>query len=538
MPVLPQIWRGVLRRTRYSLSLLVLLTVIVLSRSGDDAAAFLPMAYSLGNENSWIRVQNIGSANANVEVDYFDALGRVAGKDTCPSATCPILFPGSGWTFFQRGNPALPASFEGSAVISSDQPIVALMAKDVFRGSVFSIAGDTMISGAGSHRVYLPITAKRDGPLQDWMGRFAIQNLSDTVTACVTITYISNYTDDEIAWDPFRAPPSQTGSSTPTVGTPAGRLPGCPNGGMPLPPRGTIFRDHTTMIVPDGFTGSVRIDLHRNAQGQGPERQFISVSHDTWNRLFSSFGSYRGLDEGELGTEIILPLIDREVGPGNAYSTHFQIVNKDPSRPAQVTIRFDGYDLGQSPPALISRTNSFTIRGSRLCFQDRDDFANCLAAGQTLPRNFVGTVRINSNQPLGVIVNRSSNQAEVFTNYRGIRPEDGANRVLLPVLNKNYGPVGAASGWNSWFRVMTADGGPATITIRYFGLDLPGGTVAYTVNINREFTVFQYLEAFLPDGFAGTAIIESNRPIVALANLTTDVFPGDPDLLYNGIALD
>ena len=42
----------------------------------------------------------------------------------------------------------------------------------------------------------------------------------------------------------------------------------------------------------------------------------------------------------------------------------------------------------------------------------------------------------------------------------------------------------------------------------------------------------------LPDGFAGTAIIESDKPIVALANLFTDVFHGDPDLLYNGISLD
>jgi hypothetical protein len=49
--------------------------------------------------------------------------------------------------------------------------------------------------------------------------------------------------------------------------------------------------------------------------------------------------------------------------------------------------------------------------------------------------------------------------------------------------------------------------------------------------------VFQYLEPFLPNGFAGTAILESDRPIVALANIYTDVFTGDSDLLYNGIPL-
>jgi len=75
------------------------------------------------------------------------------------------------------------------------------------------------------------------------------------------------------------------------------------------------------------------------------------------------------------------------------------------------------------------------------------------------------------------------------------------------------------------------------VTVRYYGLDLPGGSVAYTTTVFREFTVFQQQEGFLPDGFAGSVILESDRPIVALANLTTDIFEGDTDLLYNGIPL-
>jgi hypothetical protein len=514
------------RHSRIPLAVAGLLGLL-LSSPGPQEAARAAGSYSFGAENSWIRVQNIGNANANVEVDYFDEQGRIAGKDVCPSPTCPPMFPGSGWTFFQRDNPSLPPGFQGSAIVSTDQPIVAIMAKDVTRGSSFAIAGVTVTTGPGSHRIYLPITAKRDGPQQDWNGRFAIQNMSDTVTACVTITYLSNYTDGEVAWEPYRL-----GASG------AARLPGCPNGGMPLPPRGTIFRDPDTMPVSNNFTGSVRIDLSKNGANQGPEKQFISATADTWNSLYASFGSYRGLDESELGTDIILPLIDRQVGPANSYSTHFQIENKDPSKPAHVSLRFDGFDLGNGNQ-FVSKTNTITVRGARLCFQDRDDYANCLADGDRLPVNFVGTVRLTSDQPIGVIVNRSTTLNDTFTDYRGIRPQDGANRVLLPNLNKNYGPVpGVAAGWNSWFRVMVADGGHANVTVNYYGLDLPGGHVAYTVPVDREFTVFQYLEPMLPDGFAGTAILESDRPIVALANLTTDVFKGDPDFLYNGIALN
>jgi hypothetical protein len=73
--------------------------------------------------------------------------------------------------------------------------------------------------------------------------------------------------------------------------------------------------------------------------------------------------------------------------------------------------------------------------------------------------------------------------------------------------------------------------------VTYYGLDLPGGQQSYTQRVDREFTVFQNNEFILPDGFAGTAIVTSDKPIVALADIYTDVFSGDPDLVYNGTPL-
>ncbi len=526
MPKLRLYPRRCLRLLRRLLILPAALLLLTVAPDSDDATALLA-SYRLGAENSWIRVQNVGQANAVLELSYFDEQGRLAGKDACPSPVCPQMFPGSGWTFFQRDNPGLPRGFQGSAVVSTDQPIVALQAKDFLRNGSFSIAGDAVPARASSSRLYLPLTAKRDGPNGSWSGRFAVQNLSETVTACLTLTYLSIAADDEVAWEPYR----------PAANVPR-RLAGCPHGGMPLPPRGTLFRDPDTMIVANGFTGSVRIDLHRNGQDQGPEKQLITATADSWNRDIASFASYRGFAESDLGTEIVLPLIDREVGPANSYSTRFQISNRDPARPAAVQLSFQGWDLGASPPVFIEKRHAFSVKGARFCFQDRDDSHNCLAAGDRLPFNFVGTARITASEPVAVIVDRGTSINQGFTNYRGVRPQDGGRRVLLPVLNKNFGPAPGASGWNSWFRVMVADGGRANVTVRYFGLDLPGGSVAYSVAADREFTVFQYLESLLPDGFAGTAIIEADRPIVALADLFTDVFKGDPDFVYNGIALE
>jgi hypothetical protein len=525
-----QIRKNVLKRAGLAARLLLAaagISFLALTATTDKPDAVKATAgYAFGSENSWIRVQNIGNADAEVDLNYFNEAGQLAGTDSCPSDACDALFPGSGWTFFQKNSTDLPGGFQGSAVISTDQPVVAILAKDVMRGDKFSIAGDTLTVGRGSHRVFLPVTGKHDGPNMDWSGRFVIQNMSDTVQACVQITYVSIQTDSEMAWEPYKLPDS---------GKPSNALPGCPNGGMPLAARGSIFKYPDNMAVPDKFTGSVRIDLLTNSASQGADKQFISVTADTWNSNLASFGSYRGFDEGDLGNEIVLPLVDNQVGPGNSYSTRFTIVNKDPTKPATVTLRYDGYDLNNSA-AFVSKQNTFTVTGSRLCFQD-SSANDCLGSGDDLPVNWVGTARLTSNQPLAVVVDRGTFLNDGFTNYRGVRPQDAATKVLLPVLNKNYGAIRGANGWNSWFRVMVADGGVANVTVTYYGLDLPGGQQSYTQRVDREFTVFQGSEWMLPDGFAGTAIITSDKPIIALADIYTDVFGGDPDLVYNGTPL-
>jgi hypothetical protein len=492
---------------------------------GPRASAGAALSFTFGVENSWIRVQNIGAADATVTVSYFDESGRQLAQDACPSAACVAIGPGQGWTFFQQNTPGLPAGYKGSGVVESDQPIVALQAKDVRRNGAFMIDGNTTTIASGSSKMYLPLMANRDGAQSDSMGRFAVENLTDSITACVGITYLSNATDNEISWDPYKP-----GTKS------AAKQAGCPNGGRPLAPHATLFRDPDTFGVPAQFTGSVRIETFKNDKNIPPEQQILTATADQWNTLYNFFGSYRALDEKEMSTTVLLPLVDREVGPFNGFSTRFQIENKDPAKPAQVTMRFEGFDLDNNS-AFVAKQNTLTVKGARLCFQDRDDFANCLAPGDRLPHNFVGTARLASTQPIGVISSRGTRFGDTFTNYRGFRPEDGARRVLLPVLNKNYGPVGDRHGWNSYFRVLVADGGQTNVRIRYLGLDLPGGEQSYTVTATREFTIFQFQEGFLPDGFAGTAILESDRPIVALADIYTDVFAGDTDLTYNGIPL-
>jgi hypothetical protein len=218
--------RGLRRPWKVYLGVAVLFLALV---SGAGGSRRVEAAYTFGVENSWIRVQNIGQADATVEVDYYDENGILAGRDICPTpGVCPSLAPGSGWTFFTRDNPTLPPGFKGSAVITTDQPIAAILAKDVIRGDAFLIAGDSVTVGAGSHRLYLPLVSNQDGPYSDWNGRFVIENLSDTTTACLTITYLSNYTARRShGGAPARLPSGRDAAAAPRQHLPRPRQHGC-----------------------------------------------------------------------------------------------------------------------------------------------------------------------------------------------------------------------------------------------------------------------------------------------------------------------
>ncbi len=502
-PVLPS------RRLR-AILLLPLAAILILLASS---------CYTLHTENSWIRIQNMGSAAANVEIRYLGAQGNVVASESCPGA-CPAIPPGGGWTFIESRSASLPKGFIGSAVVTSDQPIAVLLASDVDAGDgYYQTAGDTVAVNAGSGKLYLPLVINKDGPAQDWNSRFAIQNMGGT-TACATLVYTSNNGDSEVHWDPFNP---QVAGFTPQDG--------CPQGGIPIAAGATLFRTFQTMGLSPNFTGSVRVDLYPNAQGVSPSQQFVVATTDVFNTDSHQFAGYSGFTSNDMGTSLLLPLIERTAG--GEWSTDFEIMNSDPGQPATVTLKIDGLDGNNQP---VSKSSSFVVQASRQCFQD-SDVANCLAAGDTLPQNFHdGTARITSSRPVGVVVSRSSNRGEIYTSYRGLRTDTAGKRVYLPLVDKNSSDGASRAGLTSWVQVATADGGAANLTIRYVSGDLPGGQISYKLPMNRTAKLLQAWEANLPASFTGSLVIDSDKPIVALGDVIAGAYPGDTDLMYEGVA--
>jgi len=472
--------------------------------------------YSFGRETTWLRIQNMSLAPASFTARFYALDGQLVAERTCPSNACPGLPAFAGLTISSDDIPGLPAGFLGSAVVSSDQPLAVLQGHDVERDGRFQSAGDSMVAVPSSGSRYLPVVASKDGPGRDWNGRFLIQNLSDVVTPCVTLVYSSAASDSVVLYDPY------------DPARPPRRLPGCPNGGFPIPTGDSIYREIETMGVARPFTGSVQVLTHTNLQGVSPAYQVALVTAGIWNEHSMDFGAYRALTDPELGTTVLLPLIERQAG--GEWNTDFALQNKDPNQPATVTLTITGTAGG----ATVTKQNTFTVRASKLCFQDVPG-ADCLAAGDDLPAGFhSGRAVLTSNRPIGVVAARSSSRGDSYTDYRGIASQ-GANRgIFLPLVNKaSFGPE--RTGANSWVRVQVANGGTANVTVSYFGPGLPGGVVTSRYTITGAANIVQANEAALPNGFIGSAVLTSDTPIAAIANVQTGAFAGDVDLMYTGV---
>jgi len=496
------------RRQLQAILLLPLAAILILLASS---------CYTLHTENSWIRIQNMGSAAANIQIRYLGADGSVVASESCPG-TCPAIPPGGGWTFIESRSASVPKGFIGSAVVTSDQPIAVLLAKDVDAGDgYYETAGDTVSVNAGAGKLYLPLVIDKDGADQAWNSRFAVQNMGGT-TACATLVYTSNVSDSEVYWDPFNPAAG---------GTPQD---GCPQGGIPIPAGGTLFRSYQTMNVGSNFTGSVRVDLYTNAQGVPPSQQMVVATTDVFNIDSHQLAGYSGFTSSDMGTSLLLPIIERTAG--GEWSTDFEIMNSDPSQAASVTLQISGLDGNNQP---VTKSSSFAVQASRQCFQD-SDVANCLAPADTLPQNFEGSALITSSRPVGVVVSRSSNRGDVYTDYRGLRTDTAAKRVYLPLVDKNSPDGATRAGLSSWVEVATADGGAANLTITYVSSDLPTGKMSYQMKVTGTVKILQSWETSLPASFTGSMIIDSDKPIVALGDVIAGAYPGDTDLMYEGIA--
>ncbi|MXZ46461.1 MAG: hypothetical protein F4Z08_05635 [Chloroflexi bacterium] len=489
-----------------ALGLAVLLGAVAGSTPGEAQRV------GLGEENSWLRIQNVGIQHAEIDIEFYDKEGAAVARDFCPrDGGCGALPPGFGWSFFQQGYRPLEAGYRGSASVTVDQPFVALLARDVFKAGLFQIGGDSLRLSVGSQAQYAPIVQNT----AEYVSRLSVANLSDEHAACFQILYY-----DEGATEPIVDPP--------------GRTAGCSSGGWLVGPRGTLLRDEHDLPVPMGFDGSAVIVAVRTSSGVEADEQLPSLMVDTRERDGPGLATYRAFDGLELSHEIVLPLVDRNASEGRTtWTTRFRIFSSVPGNDNEVELLFTGQD---DTGAEIEIEHSVQVASTLTCDQRLDGAGGCLPDDVSLPDVFFGSVRARSVHPIAIVAQRLSRDG-ALADYRGFTAEEAARELMLPVLNKNFGPWGDFNGWNSWFRVATFDGSEGSMHVMYFSKQFPNGLLSRLIPLDGQRTVRQWEEGRLPDGWVGSGIIIADRPVVAVANLESDVFEGDPVMLYNGVSL-
>lgn len=450
-----------------------------------------------GCGGSWIRVQNVGSAPATVVLTYLDEDGRVVTTDT------RVLAPGAATNFPQRDNQNLPDGYEGSALIESDQPIIALRRVDMKGLTADMVDGGTLSIGSGGTSVYLPLVMNQAGPWQTWNSRFSIQNLSDSATACVTITYIGEGSGTPVGYDPAAPGEGRTD-------------PACPSGGRPIEPRATLARGPDSFRAPAGFAGAVRIDSVSNARGVPAAN--ISATAETWNDAFNLVTSYRGLNRSEAGSTVLLPLIEREVGPDASFNTFVHMQAADTARVVRVRLHIEGVDGSGAP---VVKDSEFSFRGARSCVQVAPDETNCLTPGDALPSGFSGWARLEASSAITAVVERGS-YFYGYGSYAGTAQSNGGSRIALPAVNRD-----------SFLRIMAAGVGTASVTARYISED--GSQRTANFSVSGSTTVF--VSNHVADGFDGAAFLEADRPIVVVASYGVGGAGPDRGLLYDGVPL-
>ncbi len=136
------------------------------------------------------QVQNLSSTEANVQLMFYDADGNAV-----TAATLSDTISGdSNKLYTQANNTNLPTGFNGSVVVSSDQPIAAIGVQEStnaanmkYQGTYGGFAGD-----AAADKFYVPVVMKA---FYNYTTEISVQN-AGTGDVNVTITYDpGGYTD-------------------------------------------------------------------------------------------------------------------------------------------------------------------------------------------------------------------------------------------------------------------------------------------------------------------------------------------------------
>lgn len=374
--------------------LLVVALAMLLLVPGAGAA---PTSYDSG-----FQVQNLSStSSANIIITFYLQTGAI---ETSISDT---VLPNDSNTYYPL--PAgVGAAFDGSVVISSDQPVAAIA----------NVLGDGIDFGAsyggfdgGANSVSLPLIMKNNaGQYDTW---FNVQNTGASATT-VTVSYANTACTENRTIQPGAA---------------------------------QKFDQDINTCLPSPYVGAATVTA-----GAGGE--IVATVMETGNETLFAYNGFTGG-----ATDPVLPLVQFN---NAGFHTGVQIQNTHASSASNITV---SYTPAAGQPGTACTETKTLNPGTSDTF---GLFAFSLPGGTnstcTFGQQFVGSARVTTNSAnvdLVAIVNQT-NFANYGSSYNGFDPSTATASVVMPlIMDRN-------SGFFTGFNLMNV-GSSASVTCDFSG---------------------------------------------------------------------
>ncbi len=310
--------------------------------------------------STWFNVQNAGSTDATVSVEYIP--GSAGNAYTAPDVT---IKPGASQTFDQAGLAALGAKFVGSAVITSKNsvPVVAT----VMQVGAKTMLGYNGFTGAGSTVVSLPLIMSNNN---GFFTGIQVQNVGGAPTT-VTVDFGTNIAGT------FN-PANETATLAPGASA--------------------TFLQNTGQFSTPKYVGSATIT---SAQ------PVVAIV----NQLKSGRGTaYDGFDPAAATTKVSAPLI--QYNPAGGWFTGLQVMNVGSSS-VSITV-----DYGANTAGTFNPPNETATIAPGDSYNSLQNTAAWVAGGK-----YIGsaTVTASGSGQIVMIVNqlRGNTGKDTFMTYNG-----------------------------------------------------------------------------------------------------------------------
>ncbi|OAI38665.1 hypothetical protein AYO38_02020 [bacterium SCGC AG-212-C10] len=489
-------------------------------------------ALPAGNENTSIIVQNVGSANATLASDYYLPDGSIIEGASLIELNVPT---GGTRTFAQALNTNLGAGYRGVGVVSSDQPINALLVRDILGGGTANNHSYSIVNAqaTGGSKLALPIMLD-EFTSEQYNSRASVVN-TGTDTACIKVSY---YLIPNIGGS---ATTAQTVVDSPTGQT------GCSGGGRALAPGGQLTFGRAGTGVTQFPAATRNNQMAALIEVLNPSATTnIAASVDLYrsdgNRLLGGYNAFvvneAAPTSDDVGTDVVVPLAIKH---SSGFYSVVGVQNVG-TAPADVNIQYIGATEGGTP---VNKTVTLPAV-SNVAFHSSFD------PSFDVPIDFIGYARVTSAQPVAALLVRgkltsfgSGINEPIYGAVNGVPTDQAGTSWNLPLIFRRYAQTFAGSiGYNNWIQVQVADGTSASVTIRMVGdpnSGCPVGpyTVTQTITGSKVFYMNADTENGFPTGgapacFWGGAQVTSSKPTIVISNVTSDSYAGgDNEGMYN-----